>query len=59
MNTRRTAARRVREKIVNAGATLQDNPYAHQVKVAANDQIPVNPPARTDSEVRAALFQMS
>ena len=59
MNTRRTAVRRVGQEIANAGATPQGNRNAPQVQAAANDQVPVNPPAMTDGEVRAALFQMT
>ena len=59
MNTRRTAVRRVGQEIANAGATPQGNRNAPQVQAAANDQVPVNPPAMTDGEVRAALFQMN
>ena len=47
------------ENIVNAGSTPQGNQNVHQVKATANDQIPVNPPAMKDGEVRAALFQMA
>ena len=59
MNTRRTIARRVGEKIAIGGVTLQGNQNAPQVQAAANDQVPVNPPAMMDGEVRAALFQMA
>ena len=56
MNTRRTATRRVREEIANAGATLQGNRNSPQMQSAANDQVSVNPPAMTDGELSAALF---
>ena len=59
MNTRRTATCSVGEEIVNAGGTPTSNRNSLQVKVAVNDQDPVNPLSITDGEVRAALFQMA
>ena len=59
MNRRRKSARRVGEEIANVGATLLGNRNSPQVQAAANDQVQVNPPAMTDGEVRAALFQMA
>ena len=58
MNTRRTDARIVGEEVVNAGATPKGNQVPSQVQNAANDQVPVNPQAMTDGEVRVVLFQM-
>ena len=48
MNTRRTIARRVGEKIAIGGVTLQGNQNAPQVQAAANDHVPVNDSAITD-----------
>ena len=59
MNTRRTVARRVGKDIANIGAIPQGNRNAPEVQDVANDQVPVNPPAMTDCEVRADLFQMA
>ena len=56
MNTRRTIARRVGEKIAIGGVTLQGNQNAPQVQAAANDQVPVNPSYIMNGEVRASLF---
>ena len=59
MNTRRTVAIRVGEEIANAVTIPQENRNAAEVQATANDQVPVNPSAMIDGEVRAALFQMS
>ncbi|XP_015068718.1 uncharacterized protein LOC107013284 [Solanum pennellii] len=58
MNTRSKAVRRVGEEIVNAGDTPQGNRVPPQVQTLANEQLLGNPPAMTDGEVRAVLFQM-
>ena len=59
MNTRGKFERRVGEGIANTGAIPQGNRNAPEVQDVANDQVPVNPPAMTDCEVRADLFQMA
>ena len=41
------------------GATPQVNQVPSYVQATTNDQVPVNPPAMMDGEVRAALFQMA
>ena len=56
MNTRRTIARGVGEENANAGVTPEGNRNAPQVQASANDQVLMNPPAMTDSEVRTSLF---
>ena len=57
MNTRRTSARSVGDEIANAGATPQGNRNASQVKVAAHEQVSVNPLAMTNDEVRDTCFK--
>ena len=59
MDTRRTTARRVEEEVANAGATPQGNRIPCQEKVVVNDQVPINPPAMTDGEVRASVLKMA
>ena len=41
------------------GATPQGNQVPPQVQAAVNDQVLINPPAITDSEVRAPMLQMA
>ena len=43
---------------MNGGDTHQGNQVPPHVKVAAYDQVRMNPPAITDGEVRATLFRM-
>ena len=56
MNTKRTAVRSVGEETANAGAAPQGNRNSFHLRAAAKDQVPVNPPAMMDCEVREALF---
>ena len=56
INTRRTAATRVGEEIVNAGVIPQGNRNAPEVQAGSNDQVPVNPSAMTDGDVWSPLF---
>ena len=48
-----------RWKIENARDIPQGNQNAPEVQAAANDQVPVNPPAMIDFKVRSALSQMA
>ena len=58
MNIRRTYARSVGEEITNA-LLPKAIKMILKCKLLQNNQVSVNPPAMTDGEVRAALFQMN
>ena len=58
-DARRKAAGRVAKEVANAGTTSQGNWIPPQVQVAANDQVPVNPPAMIDREGPSSLLQMA
>ena len=58
MNTRRTAARRHDEEIVDAGVPPQRNQVPPLEEFGNHDQAPVNPPPLTDRDIRVVFLQI-
>ena len=59
MNTRRNAARRLKDEIANAGAPPRGDQVPQLDEGSDIDQAPVNPPPLTNENIRTALLQMA
>ena len=58
MNTRRTNATRVGEKIANTGVIHRGNQVRRQIQAVVNDNVPVNPMVIMDADVMEELLLM-